>query len=194
MDSKVVHNNGQNSFSLSNRISSTNQTNLNIDKSIERGKIINSNQLNQTYASKGLNQLGSGGLNVSTLNIDSSKLNRTRSINSQKNEQFGSFLKELDEYSPTVPEAMTQYFLRKGGCGSSDERLLKLVSMAADKYLASLIYDSMLNQSSRSSNSEKSKKKENFDNVLEYQDLAMSLKERGIEVREFKNLDKTEPK
>ena len=52
------------------------------------------------------------------------------------------FLSTLDDYKPTIPEAATQYSLERSGVNVYDDRILKLVSLAADKLLVEALHES----------------------------------------------------
>lgn len=57
-------------------------------------------------------------------------------------EDISTFLVGLDEYRPTVPEAVSQYYAQKAGCSADDPRVIKFLSLACDKYLNDIINDS----------------------------------------------------
>ena len=51
------------------------------------------------------------------------------------------FLEEVDGYTPTVPEAVVQQYFQLGGAFTEDPRILKLVALATDKFLAEVVKD-----------------------------------------------------
>ena len=57
-------------------------------------------------------------------------------------EDLNAFLKVLDNYKPTVPEAVSQYYAEQRGFSTIDPRAIKLISLAADKFLAEAIHES----------------------------------------------------
>lgn len=62
----------------------------------------------------------------------------------QEHEEVNSivkFLEEVDGYTPTVPEAVVQQYLQLGGAFTEDQRILKLVALATDKFLAEVVKD-----------------------------------------------------
>jgi transcription initiation factor TFIID subunit 10 len=101
------------------------------------------------------------------------------------NEDISTFVKSLDNYSPTLPTEVSNYYLSKTGVSVQDERVLKLVSLATDKFMADIIFDakqfSVLRQKSQRKDL-KRKAQESAD-TLEFQDLVRSLKMRGISIR-----------
>ncbi|TKR60372.1 hypothetical protein L596_027627 [Steinernema carpocapsae] len=53
------------------------------------------------------------------------------------------FINGLEEYSPTLPDAVTLYYMRKSGLDIADPRVVRLFSLAAQKFLADILLDSM---------------------------------------------------
>jgi transcription initiation factor TFIID subunit 10 len=104
----------------------------------------------------------------------------------KRERELGDFLTALDKYSPTLPEPVTRHYLQKGGAGTSDERLVKLISLAADRFIATAIVDACAYQHARLGGP-------GGDFAapapLELCDLAAALKERGIALHEFSQSD-----
>ena len=100
------------------------------------------------------------------------------------NSDISKFIKALDSYAPTLPTEVSGYYLSKSGVNVQDERMLKLVSLAADKFMADIVFDakqfSVLRQSSQRKDV-KRKAVESAD-TLEFQDLVRSLKMRRISI------------
>ena len=59
----------------------------------------------------------------------------------QHNAAIGSFISALDEYEPTIPEQVSRYHMQKSGVEGGDARMVKLLSLAADNFLAKTIYE-----------------------------------------------------
>ncbi len=106
-----------------------------------------------------------------------------------RDEEFCDFLTSLLGYAPTVPEPIVSYQLAKSGVQVEpsqsilDERITRLVSLAADKFLAEIVYDARQHRFvclGKTSGTD-------IDNVkevgLETSDVAASCKERGIHTR-----------
>jgi transcription initiation factor TFIID subunit 10 len=55
--------------------------------------------------------------------------------------EISSFLDKLDSYQSTIPAEVTAFHLNKSGCIIADTRITKLVSLAADKFLAEILYE-----------------------------------------------------
>jgi transcription initiation factor TFIID subunit 10 len=104
----------------------------------------------------------------------------------KRERELGDFLTALDKYSPTLPEPVTRHYLQKGGAATSDDRLVKLISLAADRFIATAIVDACAYQHARLGGP-------GGDFAapapLELCDLAAALKERGIALHEFSQSD-----
>jgi Transcription initiation factor TFIID 23-30kDa subunit len=48
---------------------------------------------------------------------------------------------QLDSYEPTVPTAVVEYLMNKKGLVTSDQRTIKTIALAADKFLSETIYE-----------------------------------------------------
>jgi transcription initiation factor TFIID subunit 10 len=104
----------------------------------------------------------------------------------KRERELGDFLTALDKYSPTLPEPVTRHYLQKGGAATCDDRLVKLISLAADRFIATAIVDALAYQHARLGGP--------AGDVaptapLELCDLAAALKERGIALHEFSQSD-----
>ena len=56
-------------------------------------------------------------------------------------QQVGNFLSNLDDYDPTIPESLTKYYMNKSGIEAKDQRMVKLISLATDHFLAKTIFE-----------------------------------------------------
>ena len=99
-----------------------------------------------------------------------------------KNSCLSDFFLGLDDYSPTLPVEVTQYYIKKGGVTIQDPRVVKLISLAADKFMADVIFDARQYQLRRSQRKDL-KRKAVDNNTLEFQDLASSLQTRAVSIR-----------
>lgn len=101
------------------------------------------------------------------------------SNNSKWSEPLSDFLLALDAYEPTVPTQVTRYYVKKAGLDpDADPRVVKLISLAADKFLADTVFEAK--QSLELRNVSKKRTKEAADLTLELQDVESSYEKQGI--------------
>lgn len=99
-------------------------------------------------------------------------------------EDISTFIKSLDAYAPTLPAQVSNYYLSKSGVNVQDERISKLVSLAADKFMADIIFDAKQFSVLRQKSEKKVVKKraQESADTLEFQDLVRALKMRRISI------------
>ena len=109
-------------------------------------------------------------------------------------EAISVFLKGLDDYRPTVPEALSQYYSQCAGLSADDPRVVKFLSLAADKFLAEIVYDarqfSLARQKGNIIKATAGKRKASTaevsiskSDIFEMEDLCRSLETRKIYIR-----------
>jgi len=96
-------------------------------------------------------------------------------------DELCEFLSAIDTYNPTMPEAVSKYYLEKSGVNIKDERIPKLVSLASDFLLSDIIHEakqiSLLRQQSSKYNI---KRKNDMIDTLELIDLETVLTQATI--------------
>ncbi|KAF2904893.1 hypothetical protein ILUMI_01275 [Ignelater luminosus] len=126
----------------------------------------------------------------------SDKLNQVENSNDDTDSQaqtlgqpLSDFLLQLEDYTPTVPDAVTAHFLHSSGFEPKDPRLLRLISIAAQKFISDIANDALQHCKMRSSNSSsshsssRSKGSKDRRYCLTMEDLTPALAEFGITIK-----------
>ncbi|GAB5355587.1 hypothetical protein AAMO2058_000218400 [Amorphochlora amoebiformis] len=108
--------------------------------------------------------------------MESSRPKRPRPAERSNRENFLSLLKKMDDYEPTIPDAVVEHYLEKVGFAAEDRKITRLVALATQKFLYEIITDAMQHSKIREKKDAKKRK------ILQMEDLALSLKQHGINV------------
>ncbi len=96
---------------------------------------------------------------------------------------IADLLTQLEEYTPTIPDAVTQYYLSTSGVQTDDPRIVRLVSLAAQKFVSDLANDALQHCKMRGAGQQLSKKPKDRKNTLTSEDLALALADQGITLK-----------
>lgn len=101
-------------------------------------------------------------------------------------EELNNFLLLLDSYESTLPSNLCKYYLERNGVGISDDRIPKLVALAADRIISEILYESKQISSLRLQGSKRKRKNFEENECIDYEDLQMSLAQMRIYLKRGK--------
>ena len=97
------------------------------------------------------------------------------------------FLISLESYTPTIPEAVAKYYMQRSGITVMDERMVKLVALASDYFLAKTVHEakqmSLLKQTAKNKGTKRKGMTETSEDIIELEDLERALVEQGVFLR-----------
>lgn len=93
------------------------------------------------------------------------------------------FLTQLDDYTPTIPDAVTSYYLNAAGFEAADSRIVRLVSLAGQKFISDIANDALQHCKMRGSGQSSKKTGKDKRYTLTMEDLTPALTEYGINVK-----------
>lgn len=97
---------------------------------------------------------------------------------------LSDFLLQLEEYTPTIPDAVVKHYLATSGFDSSDPRVLRLVSLAAQKFVSDVANDALQHCKMRNAGQAvKNNKNKDRKYVMTMEDLGQALNTQGITVK-----------
>ncbi|XP_076318471.1 transcription initiation factor TFIID subunit 10-like [Tachypleus tridentatus] len=92
------------------------------------------------------------------------------------------FMLQLEDYTPTIPDAVTSYYLNTAGLDTSDPRIVRLISLATQKFISDIANDALQHCKMRGAGqSKKTSKDKRY--TLTMEDLNPALMEYGIHIK-----------
>lgn len=97
---------------------------------------------------------------------------------------LADFLMQLEDYTPTIPDAVTGYYLNRAGFEAADPRIIRLISLASQKFISDIANDALqyCKMKGTASGSSRSKAKDKK-YTLTMEDLQPALAEYGVNVK-----------
>ncbi|KAF0540339.1 transcription initiation factor protein [Gigaspora margarita] len=118
----------------------------------------------------------------SNLTDNNTELGRKEEEFLRKDRSLLEFLLLLDNFEPLIPDFVTEYYLNKSGIQCDDIRIMRLMSLAAQKFVADIATDAFQYCKIRQQ-SKKNIGKQRNKTVLTLEDLVAALSEYGINIK-----------
>ncbi|KAI7797583.1 transcription initiation factor TFIID subunit 10 [Triplophysa rosa] len=97
---------------------------------------------------------------------------------------LADFLMQLEDYTPTIPDAVTGYYLNRAGFEASDPRIIRLISLASQKFISDIANDALQHCKMKGTASGSSRNKaKDKKYTLTMEDLTPALAEYGVNVK-----------
>ena len=98
-------------------------------------------------------------------------------------EPLADFVMQLEDYTPTVPDSVTAFYLNCAGFEAMDPRIVRLISLAGQKFISDVANDALQHCKMKASG-QNTKKQTAKDKrlTLTMEDLTPALAEYGINV------------
>ena len=109
-------------------------------------------------------------------------------VDGMTEEEIAAFLESLDECTPTIPDGLTNHYLKQSGIKEPDVRITRLISLAAQKFVTQIAQDARQCAQQRSEMMAREKRERGYDArdkraVLTMEDVSAALGEYGVDVR-----------
>ncbi|XP_046558755.1 transcription initiation factor TFIID subunit 10-like [Haliotis rubra] len=96
---------------------------------------------------------------------------------------LSDFVLQLEDYAPTIPDSVTGFYLGRAGFEASDPRIIRLISLAAQKFISDIANDALQHCKMRASGQSSKKQGKDKKHILTMEDLTPALSEYGINVK-----------
>ncbi|XP_015784977.1 transcription initiation factor TFIID subunit 10b [Tetranychus urticae] len=93
---------------------------------------------------------------------------------------LADFLLQLEDYTPTIPDAVTTHYLNTAGFETSDKRIIRLISLSAQKFISDIVNDALQHCKMRSASKKNTKDKRY---TLTMEDLIPAVSDYGINIK-----------
>ncbi|KAH8337544.1 hypothetical protein KR074_000288 [Drosophila pseudoananassae] len=109
---------------------------------------------------------------------------------SSEDADMEELMRQLEDYTPTIPDALTMHTLRTAGFSTVDPKIVRLISVSAQKFISDIANDALQHCKTRTTNIQhssghSSNKKNPKDRkyTLAMEDLVPALADHGITMR-----------
>ncbi|XP_050364960.1 transcription initiation factor TFIID subunit 10 [Argentina anserina] len=99
---------------------------------------------------------------------------------------LSEFLASLMDYTPTIPDELVEHYLAKSGFQCPDVRLIRLVAVATQKFVAEVATDALQQCKARQAvvvKDKRDKQQKDKRPILTMEDLSKALREHGVNVK-----------
>ncbi|PSS17598.1 Transcription initiation factor TFIID subunit like [Actinidia chinensis var. chinensis] len=99
---------------------------------------------------------------------------------------LSDFLASLMDYTPTIPDELVEHYLAKSGFQCPDVRLIRLVAVATQKFIAEVANDALQHCKARQASiikDKRDKQQKDKRSILTMEDLSKALREYGVNVK-----------
>ncbi|OTF72075.1 transcription initiation factor TFIID subunit 10-like protein [Euroglyphus maynei] len=121
------------------------------------------------------------------MNMDQSQPDESDIANdpifSTAGQQLIDFLQYLEDYQPTIPDSVTSHIMHTSGFNTNDTRILRLASLASQKFIADIANDALQHCKMRTALSQNKKQTKDKRYTLTFEDLVPVLSEYGINIK-----------
>lgn len=90
------------------------------------------------------------------------------------------FMNQLDDVSPTIPDAVTEFYMKKCGVESMDPKVTRLISLATQKFISDIIVDASMQAKAKQTGPPPKKGTKDTKMALTNDVLEPVLKEYGL--------------
>jgi len=132
--------------------------------------------------------VGLSGAPSGSTNVPPSMTPHIPGVEGMTEDEIAAFLESLDEFTPTIPDGLTNHYLKRSGIKEPDVRITRLISLAAQKFVTQIALDARQCAQQRSEMMARERRDRGYDAkekraVLTMEDVSAALGEYGVNVK-----------